>query len=429
MAKVLVLGAGFVAGPLVNTLLNDPRNELTVASQFLADAEKLAGTRQRVKAQAVDVNDDNDLHQQIAAHDIVVSLVPYQFHAQIARQCIATRRHLITASYENNDIKALSAEAKSAGITVLNEMGLDPGIDHLSAMKIIDEVHADDGRILSFESWCGGLPSPSANTNPLGYKFSWAPRSVLQALLNNAKYLKNGQQVQLTSDQLLAQPETLQISDSLVLEGYPNRDSMGYQHVYGLRDVNTMLRGTLRYPGFCDILQSCKALGLLNTQPDERLMSSATPITWSQLLPDANRQLANASAQVKDAIKWLGVLSDAVAPAQGTVIDAFCELLKHKLSYQVGETDMVVLQHRFEVRDRHAKTHWRYSTLVCEGEPGGVSAMAKTVGVPCALAAQLLLDGGISQRGSILPITSSIYTPLLKQLAMEGIRFEEVDRE
>lgn len=425
-----MLGAGFVAGPLVGVLLRDPKNELTLASQFLHEAQKLAAGRARVSATEVNVNDAAQLGSMVAAHDVVVSLVPYQFHVLVARQCIAQRRHLVTASYENADIKALSAEAKSVGITILNELGLDPGIDHLSAMKIIDEVHAEQGRILTFESWCGGLPSPASNNNPLGYKFSWAPRSVLQALLNTATYLKDGQLVRVASEDLLANPVSLNIESGLILEGYPNRDSVSYREIYGLREVRTMLRGTLRYPGFCAILQECKQLGLLDTSPAPELEHGVAPITWSDWLSKAKRAqgIDALSPVVEQALSWIGMRGERQVPQKGSVIDAFCHELLQKLQYEPGETDMVVLQHRFQVQGSDGQQYWRFSTLVCEGEPNGPSAMAKTVGIPCALGVQLLLDGGISRRGSVLPVTPEIYQPILAQLDVEGIRCEESTR-
>ncbi|QGX40950.1 saccharopine dehydrogenase C-terminal domain-containing protein [Permianibacter aggregans] len=427
MARILVLGAGFVAGPLVSVLMRDPKNELTLASQFLREAEKLAAGRSRVNAAEVNVQDASQLGQLVADHDVVVSLVPYQFHVLVARQCIAHRRHLVTASYENAEIKALNAEAKSVGITILNEIGLDPGIDHLSAMKIIDEVHAEHGKVLAFESWCGGLPSPTSNNNPFGYKFSWAPRSVLQALLNSATYLKDGELIHIPAENLLRNPVALQVDEHLQLEGYPNRDSVGYREVYGLREVQTMLRGTLRYPGFCAMLDECKAVGLLDVTPNAMLQPGQPPVSWNDWLAAAMtvNNIKVLSLETEQALAWLGMRGEQPMPQVGTVIDAFCQELLAKLRYAPGETDMVVLQHRFLIQRSNGEREWRYSTLICEGEPNGPTAMAKTVGIPCALAVQLLLDGGIARRGSILPVTPEIYQPILAQLGNEGIRCEE----
>lgn len=431
MAKILILGAGYVAGPLVDVLHRRAENTLTIASQFQQESEALAADRERIAAVALDVTCPAALSALVASHDLTVSFVPYLFHMNVAEACLEHGKHLVTASYEQAAMKALDAQVQAKGLTFLNEIGLDPGIDHLSAMRIIDEAHAEGAQIESFVSWCGGLPAPEANDNPLGYKFSWAPRAVLLALLNEAHFRRNGENVSLSRDELL--PSTAPVTvGALALEGYPNRNSLNYEAVYGISGVKDLLRGTLRYRGFAAILQAAKQAGLLDVEADPRLAAGMPALAWRELiatglsLPLADLQTRFPFAEpVREAFSWLGLFGDSAVPQAGNRLDGFCELLKARLQYAPGERDMVVLHHKFVVRKADGLAKSKTSTLVAYGTPGAYTAMAKTVGIPAALAAQAILDGEISRRGVILPVTADVYEPLLEGLAREGIVCDE----
>jgi saccharopine dehydrogenase (NADP+, L-glutamate forming) len=424
MSRILVLGAGFVAAPLVDYLYKKSY-QLTIANQDLDEAHRLVGERSGIKVTALDVTDDQQLSQLVSEHDLVISLVPYLFHVAIAKQCLAHAKHLVTASYQSPEMFELNQQAIDKGLTFINEVGLDPGIDHLSAMKIIDEIHEQGGKLEAFVSWCGGLPAPSANDNPLGYKFAWAPRGVLLALLNSAQYIKQGEVVNVAGDELLASATSFKINDQLSLEGYANRDSVSYQKLYGIQEAQTLLRGTLRYQGFSAILQACKNLGLLSTEQDLNHYSS-----WYELIkrnqPELQAFLNELDEPVLGALEWLGILSKDQAPkAAECALDSFCDLLIAKLAYKQGEHDMIVLQHKFVSVNRDGETEHHRSTLILEGDDQ-YSAMAKTVGTPAAIAADMICTGEISRKGVILPMTADIYQPMLDELAKQGIELTEV---
>jgi len=428
MSRILVLGAGFVAGPLVKYLTGKD-HQITVASQFLAEAQAIADDFPTISISELNVADEDSLGVLVAEHDLTISFVPYQFHVNVANQCIKYSKHMITASYEFPEMKALHQQAIDNDVCILNEIGLDPGIDHLSAMQMIDSINENGGTLKSFVSWCGGLPAPSSNNNPLGYKFAWAPKSVLLALLNNATFLKAGEVVTVDAEQLLENVQKVTLSSGMELEGYPNRDSVSYRDIYGLDDADEVFRGTLRYPGFSEILQCCKELGLLDQNTNLELDANAS-ISWKSLLENnvtnLEQLLFNKSELVNDAIIWLGLLdSNQTVGNANSMIDAFCQLLIEKLSYAEDEVDMVVLQHELISINAQGMKEVRHSTLILEGDSDGYSAMAKTVGTPAAIAADLILSGVIEDRGVVLPMSSGIYTPILAALEEQGIKLDE----
>ncbi|MCO7222989.1 saccharopine dehydrogenase C-terminal domain-containing protein [Pleionea sp. CnH1-48] len=421
--SILILGAGFVAGPAVEYLTRNENNQITLVSHILAEAEALAGEHPRIKAMQGDVSDKQQMGALVEQHDLVISLVPYLFHVAIAELCIEHKKPMITASYVSPEMKALDAKASEAGVLVLNEIGLDPGIDHLSAMKIIDEVHAEQGEVLSFASWCGGLPAPECNNNPLGYKFAWAPRAVLLALLNEARFLKSGAISDIAPDALLDNVNDVYVTDEFDLEGYPNRDSSNYREAYNIPEVQNLIRGTLRYKGFAEIFKAARALGLLSLEPVEP--SQLEGKTWQQWFEAQVDALDfGFSAEVLEALEWLGFSADEPLPVANTMLDVFCALLQQKLNYEADEFDMIVLQHKFEVKKQDTVENLT-STLVVKGEAGGFSAMAKTVGYPVAIACQLVLDGQITESGVKIPVSPVFYEPLLAGLEKEGIICEE----
>lgn len=281
--RVLLLGAGMVAQPVVDTLVERKGTRLTVASLHEHDARKLAGGHPQVRTAPLDITNRQGVSQLVGDADVVISLVPAAFHPSVAEACIERGRHLVTASYVSPGMQALHERAVKANVTILNELGLDPGIDHLSAMKIIDEVKHEGGRVLSFSSVCGGLPAPEASDNPLGYKFSWSPRGVLSAGLNASRYLKNGQLQTTPQGRLFdhAQPYDIHYP-GFNLECLPNRDSTVYSAFYGLQDAHTVFRGTLRFKGFSELMGALGRLGLFDETDNPLLKSAPTP-SWVSL--------------------------------------------------------------------------------------------------------------------------------------------------
>ncbi|NNJ73114.1 MAG: saccharopine dehydrogenase, partial [Enterobacterales bacterium] len=274
-----------------------------------------------------------------------------------------------------------------------------------------------------------GIPAPSANNNPLGYKFSWSPKSVLLALLNDAKYINNGKPQVIPEEQLLLNTEQVQFSESLTLEGYPNRDSTNYVERYDIGHAKKVLRGTLRYQGFAEILQSCKELQMLDQQKTVAKQwagKSWTDYITSKSPGSLDNFLEQKPSLVTQALNWLGITDhSAIIGSTETMLDAFCELLISKLTYAEDEADMVVMQHQFTSTTASGETEFRTSSLILEGDPQGFSAMAKTVGTPAAIMVDMILTGQVSQKGVILPLSKEIYVPMLAELAKEGIHLTE----
>ncbi|KAF9369461.1 hypothetical protein CPC16_004497, partial [Podila verticillata] len=452
--KVLLCGSGFVAGPLVDYLLRDPNISLTIASNAQAEATSLALGRPNTKVVPLDVKDDAKMASLVKDSDIVVSFVPAPFHPLIAEHCIQEKKNMVTASYISPAMKALDERAQRAGITIMNEIGLDPGIDHLSAMKMIDEVKAEGGKVTSFVSWCGGLPAPEASNVPLSYKFSWSPRGVLTAGLNDAKFrMHNGFHDIAGKDLMKKHFPDVPIFPGFALEGVANRDSLSYAETYGLGPVDkldTMFRGTLRYKGYADLMYSFNQLGLLNAENSPQNFG-----TWSQYMDsllfgqggvssshDNNSRTAAIAdrldlpknhpsvGKVVDALKWLSLMPTSTSASSGDVftaknsttsLDSFCTLLMNKLKYLPLERDMVILHHEFGVQLKNGQEQTRTSTLVSYGTFETYTAMAKTVGLPAAMAAEMLLKGEIPEKGVLAPTMPHVYNTILEKLDREGV--------
>lgn len=437
--RVLVLGSGLVSGPLLDYLHRVPELQVTVASADEEEARLRAGGRERIVPRRLDVTEEVDkLAAMVGEHDLSISLVPAAFHARVAKACIAAGKHLVTASYVSPEMRALSRDAERAGVSVLCELGLDPGIDHMSAKRLVDVAHDAGGAVESFESLCGGLPAPEAASNPLGYKFSWSPRGVLLAGKNAARFLAGGQEVRVPADALFRAAKPIDILPSLSIEHLPNRDSVPYGDAYGIPEAHTVYRGTLRYRGFADIMHNLRELGLLEEEAPlcgswgEFLRSRAKPGAGSarealrQRL-DFTEASPEAARRVLDALDWLGLLRDdspMSASAPGP-LDALCSQLLTKLQYGPEERDMVLMHHRVGVRRADGARELHKSTLLAYGVPGGDSAMSTTVGLPAAVGATLLLDGTIRRRGVMIPVDREVYSPIMGELEKEGIVMQE----
>ena len=436
MRKILVLGAGMVAAPLVRYLLEHGYG-LTVTSLVLEDAVELIGGAAGSQALTLDLADEEALSGQVAAHDLVVSLVPYSYHPLVANHCLEQGKNLVTASYVSEEMASLDAAAAERGLIFLNEIGLDPGIDHMSAMRIIDDVHARGGKIRHFRSYCGGLPAPEANDNPFGYKFSWAPRGVLLASGNGARYWRDNHIVEVPPERLFRDMHLLHVPGAGDFEAYPNRDSLEYRDVYNLgNEVRTVFRGTLRYIGWCNTMYCFVKIGLLDKEPRDTRGKTYAEFTRDLLGagPGEDLRLAAAARMGVPAdslppwnLAWLGMFSDRpIGHDSISPLDALGEIMEEKLSYGPGERDMVVLFHKFQAwfeADGHFE---RLTTsLVDFGQPNGDSSMSRTVSLPAAIAARLILEGKISRRGVLRPVHPDIYNPVLDELASLNIVFSE----
>ncbi|KAG0066259.1 saccharopine dehydrogenase (NADP+, L-glutamate-forming) [Linnemannia elongata] len=437
--KILLLGSGFVAEPCVEYLCRRPENKLTIAARRLAIAQELAGGYANTTAISLDVNDEVALDAAIAEHDVVISLIPYTHHAQVIKSAIKSKTNVVTTSYVSPAMMAYDEAAKAAGVVVMNEIGVDPGVDHLYALKTINEVHAEGGKVLSFLSYCGGLPAPEASNNPLGYKFSWSSRGVLLALKNNAKFYENGEIVEYSGDDLMNSAKPIPIYPAFAFVGYPNRDSSPYKERYNIPEAHTILRGTLRYAGFPEFVKTLVDIGFLDDAPQDFLAADASEIAWNDVVAKRLGSSSNSEADLVELIKekssikgaeidrivkgmkWLGMFSATPVTRRGNYLDTLCATLEDKMMYGKGERDMVMLQHKFEVELKDGTKQTRTSTILEYGNPEGASAMARLVGMPCGVATQLVLDGVIRTPGILAPMSADINDPLIKGIEAEGV--------
>jgi alpha-aminoadipic semialdehyde synthase len=374
--------------------------------------------RTNVSVEVLDaVNDVGKMQRLVAEADVVVSLLPATMHIPVAEACIASGTPFANASYVSDAMRALDTQAEQAGVPLLCEMGLDPGMDHMSAMKIIDEVTAEGGRIDSFVSLCGGLPAPEAANNPLRYKFSWSPEGVLSAAQNDARFRRGGHDMLVPGAQLLTSAQNVDVFPALALEHIPNRDSLPYGDIYGIADAKTIYRGTLRYSGWCSMMYEFSRVGLMSKE------GQVGATTWGKFAS----QLGSLDSEADSCLRWLGGHSDLPIDPTATPVTAFCDLLRTRLWYGANERDMAAMYHEFKVSfpdGRAAET--RTSSLLEYGVPGGSTIMAKTVGLTVAVGAEIALGGKLDRKGGVqVPTTADIYNPALEMLAAEGLTFTD----
>jgi saccharopine dehydrogenase-like NADP-dependent oxidoreductase len=437
MKRVVVFGAGLVVRAHVRYLL-DKGFHVTVASRTVSKAEEILDGHPNGTPMAYDITvEPEKLEAIIADHDVAVSLLPWQFHPQVARACLNVGKHMVTTSYVKEDMQALDAEAKEKGIILINELGVDPGIDHMTAMQVIDRVHAEGGQITTFQSYCGGLPAPEANDNPYGYKFSWSPRGVILAGLNNARYRRDAEVVDVPGEHLFDHIWPVQAKIEGVeteLEGYPNRDSMPYTEVYGIDPRDVMFRGTLRFPSWCAIQKQTARLGWLATDGIDGLEGKTYADLTAQLAgvdgtDDLKANVASklgveADGPEVSGMEWLGLFSNDPLPGPPAPVDILTQRMLEKMSYNEGERDLLVLQHTFIAEFPDKKEHIT-STMIDFGIPGGDSSMNRTVGLPAAVGVRFILEGRFTQPGVIVPVMKEFYEPALEELQRLGIQFSE----
>lgn len=434
MKKILILGAGLVCRPGARYLL-EQGYAVTIASRTVAKAEEIVQGFENGTARQLMVEDKEGLAALVKENDIVVSLLPFVHHVDVARACLIHNKPMATTSYVSDDMRKLDGEAKSRNLLLLNEIGIDPGVDHMSAMRIIDEVHAQGGKIRHFYSLCGGLPAPDDNDNPFGYKFSWSPRGVVLASRNPARFLENGEVVNIKGEDLFLNKRIETVDPLGEFEVYPNRDSLPYKEIYGLKDADTVMRGTYRNVGWCDTLKKIVDLGLVDETPTVYPEGATFRTLTAELVgTDENEDLAAATARklglekehfVMDNLAWLGLFDAQPLPDAGSKLDILSEQLLRKLQYKDGEKDMIMLRHRFEVEDADGSGRTITSTLIDFGIPHGDSSMARTVSLPLAVGVCLMAEGKIDLTGVRIPTCKEIYLPVLDGIADLGIKMVE----
>lgn len=435
MQRILILGAGRVARPAVRYLLEKGGLTVVLADQALDRAEAIIGGHAAGRAVRLDVKDETVPAQHVSAADIVISLLPWTLHPLIARLCLIHGKHMITASYVKEEIQAMDKEARKKGLCLLNEVGVDPGLDHMSAMQIIDTIHRDGGRIDSFFSYCGGLPALENNNNPLGYKFSWSPEGAMLAATNDGRYMEHGKVIEVPGDELFKHYWLKSIPDAGVFEAYVNRDALPYLEIYGIQGASGIYRGTLRNIGYCETWDFIRQLGLLN----RKMKFDFDEVTPREVLCNiVNCRKADVRAGVAaylnipehaltlKKLAWLGLLSDRkLKIGTASVFDMFAHTLKHRLVYDEGEMDLLVMHHEFEAVYPDLPCQRIQSTLIDHGIPGGDSSMSRTVGYPAGIAAGLLAEGKITLTGVLRPVHPQIYDPILAECRRLGIHFKE----
>ncbi|KAJ3340193.1 hypothetical protein HDU93_007283 [Gonapodya sp. JEL0774] len=458
-AKVLVLGSGLVASPAIEYLLKNQAWSVTIASADTAEARRLSRNRPRVPVEQLDISDAQNLSRLIEDADCVVSLVPANLHPTVARECLRQQTPLVTASYISAEMKSLDAEAKRLGVTIVNEIGLDPGLDHCEIMRIVDHAQKEGSTIDKVVSLCGGLVSPESSDNPLGYKFSWSPRGALTAALNPARFKENNKIVEIPGVDLLRSARPLPLYKGFNFEVIPNRDSISYAEMYGVADgkeakaLDTIMRGTIRFKGYCDIMDAFRELGILSLDPASKVLGvSVGEGAWGDALQHLLGAKSSSKSDLKTAVvykllggesvrKWKPEEVEQVWEAlecklpwpqsndiqsATLMVDLLTNVLSRRLALTPHERDLVVMHHEIGLVRPDGKTRQDItSTLIMYGEINGQTAMAKTVGLPVAITAEMIVKGELKRPGVLAPLTSDIYTPVLARCESEGIRFVE----
>lgn len=442
MKQILILGAGRSSGFLIEYLSQKSKINnwhITVVDQNTSSAQTIANQNSSVSLLDIDIFQHlNEIELLITTSTIVVSMLPAFLHPPIAKLALKHKKHFATASYVGEELKMLEKDIQSESLFFLNECGLDPGLDHMSAMKIIDSCKNENASILSFKSWCGGLISKeSVGDNPWAYKFSWNPRNVILAGQSTARFILNNERKYLPYSRLFKEHESIRFQDKYELDGYANRDSLSYQAIYGLEQTKTLLRGTLRYKNFCNAWHVFVSLGLTddsytyNYIPGETtyfdFISSFLPATGSLTKRLLDFPAVNGNKHIFDMVEWTGILSNKLIPENLTSPAQILQhLLEEKWKLNPSDNDLVLMMHEFEIHTEKGELKRIQSFLECEGNGPNQTAMSKTVGLPLAYTIELFLKDGINRTGLVLPISPDIYTHVLNALEKEqGIKFVE----
>ncbi len=439
MNTILIIGAGRSSSSLITYLLDNAKQHnwhiiIADANKQAVDA-KIAAYADVATAVEFDVTNASLREKLISEATFVVSMLPAFMHGDVAKDCVRLGKHLATASYVSNEMRELDAEAQQKNILLLNECGLDPGIDHASAMKIIHHIHAQGGKIKSFKSFCGGLVAPESNDNPWGYKFSWNPRNVVLAGQGTAQYIDDNKLKFIPYNRIYSQIETIEVDGYGKFDAYANRDSIGYKDPYELQEASTMLRGTLRMPGYCKAWNVFVKLGLTD---DSYKIKNANTLTYTSLLesflpkgPQSIKDKLTAfmssemDAEVMSKLEYLDLFNNKpITLKEGSPAELLQSLLEEKWLLKKGDKDMIVMQHIFEY-ELNQQTKKLTSSLVVIGDDEVHTAMAKTVGLPLAITIKNFLTGKFKLYGVQIPIVKEIYEPMLSELEKVGIIFEE----
>ncbi|MGB2996432.1 MAG: saccharopine dehydrogenase C-terminal domain-containing protein [Ferruginibacter sp.] len=420
MDTILIFGAGKSSTVLIDYLIREAEQrqwKIIVADADLQVAKAKIRNSPFAEAMQLDIVNDEQRSKLIESAAVVISMMPPGMHYLVAKDCVHYKKHLLTASYLDDKIKTLQHQIESSNILFLCEMGLDPGIDHMSAMQIIDDIKANGGKITSFKSHCGGLVAPESDNNPWHYKISWNPRNVVLAGNSGAIFKQNGHNISIAYKDLFDKNNRVNINGIGALAYYANRDSLSYIPIYHLQEAATFMRTTLRYAGYFDGWDAIVQAGL--TSEKDKVAHNITFAEWSKsILPFITKEN-------KDQLFFLGLFENDIIPGHiQSSADTLQYLLEKKLAMQPQDKDMIVMLHEFEYLE-NGKTKYLQSCLLVKGENNLQTAMAKTVGLPLGIAAKLILTGKLKLTGLHIPTLKEIYNPVLQQLEIEGIKFIE----
>ncbi|MDH3710780.1 MAG: saccharopine dehydrogenase NADP-binding domain-containing protein [Cyclobacteriaceae bacterium] len=440
MTQILVLGAGRSATSLIDYLLANTQAlqwELVVADKSLELAQQKVNGHTRGRAVAFDLNHENEVSRLIKEATLVISLLPARFHPTVGRICLQFGKSLLTASYVSPQMQELHEDVVSRGLLFLNECGLDPGLDHMTAMSALNKVRElPEAEIRSFISYTGGLMAPESEDNPWNYKFTWNPRNVVLAGKETAQFIRNGRYKYIPYHRLFTRLEKVQVEGYGEFEGYANRDSLKYRQLYGLQDVSTLIRGTLRRPGFCEAWNVFVQLGLTD---DSYSLKDLSNMTYRDFIntflyfhphKSVEEKLCDylnlpTTGDIMNKLKWLGIFENVpVALQQGSPADILQHILESKWYLGSQDKDMIVMQHQLGYLESGLETTLSMS-LVSKGDDTQNTAMSKTVGWPLAIAAKLILTGKIQDTGVKVPLTEQYYAPILHELRHLGVQFIE----
>lgn len=441
MRSILIIGAGRSASSLIKYLQDKSEQEqlhLTIADISLELAQQKTKNHPRTSAIALDIIDENQRRNAIQKASIVISMLPAQLHIEVAKDCITYKKHLVTASYISDAMQQLDAAAKENNLVFMNEIGLDPGIDHMSAMKVIDEIRDKGGKMILFESFCGGLVAPESDTNLWNYKFTWAPRNVVLAGQGGAaKFIQEGTYKYIPYHKLFRRTEFMEVEGFGRFEGYANRDSLKYRSIYGLEDILTLYRGTLRKVGFSKAWNMFVQLGMTD---DTYIMDNSETMSYRQFTNSFLPYHPTDSVEIKlrlnlkieqDDVVWDKLMEldifnpdKIVGLKNATPAQILEKILTDKWTLHPEDKDMIVMYHKFGYELNGVKKQID-SKMVCIGDDQTYTAMAKTVGLPVAMATLQILNGTIKTPGVQLPIHKEVYLPILKELEELGILFHE----
>ncbi len=440
MKKILIIGAGLSTISLIEYLLENAEEndwQITVGDISEENARRKVNGNPRGSAKVFDITDDLESWNTIANHDVVVSMLPASLHHLVAEKCIDLRKPMLTASYATDKIKALDEKAKKAGVPILMELGLDPGIDHMSAMKVINRIKDEGGKLNSFYSFTGGLIAPESDNNPWNYKFTWNPRNVVVAGQGVSQFILNGRYKYIPYHRLFDRVMTRKILQYGDFEVYANRDSLKYREIYGLDDIPSLYRGTVRKPGFAKAWNVFVRLGLTE---DDYIIEDSENMTYRQFINAYMNYEPNVPVEIKlqeycsnaadpvvfEKLKWLGIFDNRkIGLKKATPAQILQKLLEEKWTMDPEDKDMIVMQHEFKYTTKSNEDKMIVSAMAYIGKNQEKTAMAVTVGLPLAITTKLLLTGKINLTGVNLPVHKQIYEPVLEELEKFNINFEE----